>query len=130
MKKRIRDLVPGDLPRQLEAARLDLLALFRAIDRLDLGAHEIPQEELHDLFELDGDLAEALAVLSQPARGLNVAAMLEDTLASLDRLPRARKDFLAGLAPRGLRPLAVEEARVRASLAPKEAYHSIPGHDS
>jgi hypothetical protein len=34
--------IPGDL-RALEVARLDLLALFRALDRMDLSADEIPR---------------------------------------------------------------------------------------
>jgi hypothetical protein len=34
--------IPEDLRVRLEVARLDLLALFRALDRLDLSAQEIP----------------------------------------------------------------------------------------
>lgn len=34
--------VPADLRSRLEAARLDLLALFRALDRIDLAPSEIP----------------------------------------------------------------------------------------
>jgi len=51
---------PGDLGARLEAARLDLLALFRALDRMHLSAGEIPQRLLRQLFELDADYAEAL----------------------------------------------------------------------
>jgi hypothetical protein len=35
--------VPADLRARLEAARLDLRALFRALDRMDLTPSEIPQ---------------------------------------------------------------------------------------
>ena len=35
--------IPDDLRSRLETARLDLLALFRALDRLNLSAGEIPQ---------------------------------------------------------------------------------------
>ena len=35
--------VPPDLRARLESARLDLLALFRALDRMDLAPTEIPQ---------------------------------------------------------------------------------------
>jgi hypothetical protein len=53
-------VVHVDLRSRLEAARLDLLALFRALDRMDLTAREIPQLILRQLFELDADYAEAL----------------------------------------------------------------------
>src|ERR1700681_309525 len=45
--------IPGDLRARLEGARLDLLALFRALDRMDLSAQEIPQRLLRQLFETD-----------------------------------------------------------------------------
>ena len=49
--------IPGDLRLRLENARLDLLALFRTLDRLYLT----PDNKLiHQLFELDADFAEAL----------------------------------------------------------------------
>ncbi len=44
--------IPGDLRARLEAARLDLLALFRALDRMDLLAEEIPQRRLRQLQAL------------------------------------------------------------------------------
>ena len=47
----------GDLRVRLEAARLDLLALFRALDHMDLSAEEIPQRLLRQLFERDVDYA-------------------------------------------------------------------------
>jgi len=50
----------------LETARLDLLALFRALDGMDLSPEEIPQRLIRQLFELDADDAEALWALDQP----------------------------------------------------------------
>jgi hypothetical protein len=58
--------VPADLRARLEAARLDLLALFRTLDRMDLAPSEIPQRLIRQLFELDADYAEALWALDQP----------------------------------------------------------------
>src|SRR5580658_6903285 len=57
--------VPADLRARLEAARLDLLALFRALDRMDLTPSEIPQRLIRQLFELDADYVEALWGLDQ-----------------------------------------------------------------
>src|ERR1035438_2105964 len=57
--------IPEDLRVRLEVARLDLLALFRALDRLDLSAQEIPQRLLRQLLETDADYAEALGALEQ-----------------------------------------------------------------
>jgi hypothetical protein len=44
--------IPADLRARLETARLDLLALFRALDRMDLSPAEIPQRLIRQLFEL------------------------------------------------------------------------------
>src|SRR5258708_30820946 len=85
--------IPVDLRARLETARLDLLALFRALDRMDLSATEIPQRLLRQLIELDADFAEALWGPDQPARRLDVRAMLRDTLAALDQLPAATTRF-------------------------------------
>ncbi len=63
--------IPTDLRARLETARLHLLALFRALDRLDLSASEIPQRLLSQLFELDADFAEALWALDQPSHSLD-----------------------------------------------------------
>ena len=54
-----------DLRARLEVARLDLLALFRALDRMDLSPDEIPQALLRQLLERDADFAEALWALDQ-----------------------------------------------------------------
>jgi hypothetical protein len=47
--------IPIDLRERLEAARLDLLALFRALDRMHLAPEQIPQRLIRQLFELDAD---------------------------------------------------------------------------
>jgi hypothetical protein len=56
--------IPADLRACLETARLDLLALFRALDRMDLAPAEIPQRLMRQIFELDADFAEALWALA------------------------------------------------------------------
>ena len=89
--------IPADLRARLETARLDLLALFRALDRMHLTPPQIPQRLLRQLFELDADYVEALWGLDQPPGKLNLHAMLRDTLAALVRatsrslLPPAEK---------------------------------------
>src|SRR6266516_3695727 len=67
--------VTGDLRSRLETARLNLLALFRALDRMRLSPAEIPQRPLRQLFELDADLVEALWALDQPAGHLDLRAI-------------------------------------------------------
>lgn len=120
---------PADLRERLEEARLDGLALFRALDRLDLAAEEIPQELMHDLFELDADYAEALWALAQPPSALDTHATIRDTLASLRRRPTVLKRFLAGLPARAAKPLDEERRAVRASLQTADAYEGIPGYE-
>jgi hypothetical protein len=68
--------IPGDLRARLVTARLDLLALFRALDRMDLSPIEIPQRLIRQLFELDADFVAALWALDQPPRRLNPHTML------------------------------------------------------
>jgi hypothetical protein len=85
--------IPGDLRARLEVARLDLLALFRALDRMDLSPEEIPQGRLRQFFEKDADYAEALWALDQPEGSLDRRAMLRDTLTALDQLPSACAQF-------------------------------------
>lgn len=119
--------VPSDLRARLEAARLDLLALFRALDQLDLTSVEIPQRLLQQLFELDADYAEALGALDQPEGTLDVGRMLRDTLAALDQLPDAAARFRKHLPKRALPALLKLEPVVRKSLSPNEAYNMIPG---
>ena len=112
---------------RLEAARLELRALYRALDRL-LLAQDLPAG-LRQLQELDADLAEALWVLDQRRGRFNLSAMIEDTLASLNRLPPARARFLAAFDD-ATRAAIEERAQVtRMVLAPSDAYLEIPGRD-
>ena len=121
--------LPPDLRARLEKARLDLLTLFRALDRMDLSPIEIPQRLLRQLFELDADYGEALWALDQPPGKLNQRAMLRDTLAALEQLPQRLIQFRNLLPPRAQRTLPSLELSVRRSLNPREAYNMIPGRD-
>ena len=121
--------VPVDLRPRLEAARLDLLALFRALDQMDLSPAESPQRLLPQLFELDADCVEALWVLDQPRRNLDWPAMLRDTLASLEQLPAACTLFRKYLPCRVHPTLESLEASIRKNLDPREAYNMVPGKD-
>lgn len=121
--------IPADLRARLETARLDLLALFRALDRMDLSPAEIPQRLIRQLFELDADCAEALWALDQPPASLDLQAMLRDTLAALEQLPEACSRLRNNLPPRTRPSLTRLEIKVRKSLDPAEAYSMIPGRD-
>ena len=121
--------LPADLRVRLEAARLDLLALFRALDRMDLTPSEIPQRLMRQLFELDADYAEALWALDQAPGTLDVKAMLGDTLAALEQLPEASARFRKNLPRRAHPTLAQWEVTVRQRLQLAEAYNMVPGHD-
>lgn len=119
--------LPADLRARLEQARLDLLALFRALDRMVLVPAEIPQRLLRQLYQLDADYAEALWALDQPPGALDIRLMLRDTLAALEQLPEASSRFRKNL-PRHAHPgLAQLEPAVRQSLLPVEAYNRVPG---
>ncbi len=120
--------IPGDLRARLETARLDLLALFRALDRMDLSPAEIPQRLLRQLFELDADYVEALWALDQPAGSLDMRAMLRDTVAALDQLLEACARFRKNLPQRAHPALGQLELSVRNGLDPAEAYNMVPGH--
>ena len=121
--------IPVDLRARLEAARLDLLALFRSLDQMDLSAAEIPQRLIHQLFELDADYGEALWALDQPPGGLDLRAMLRDTLAALEQLPDALVRFRKPLPKRAHSTLPALELSVRKTLDPLEAYNMVPGRD-
>jgi hypothetical protein len=122
--------IPVDLRARLEAARLDLLTfLFRALDRMDLSAAEIPQRLIRQLFELDADYVEALWALDQPPGDLDLRAMLRDTLAALEQLPDALIRFRKTLPQRTHSTLPVLELSVRKILDPLEAYNVVPGRD-
>lgn len=121
--------VPADLRARLEAARLDLLALFRALDRMDLAPAEIPQRLIRQLFELDADFAEALWALDQPPGALDLKLMLRDTLAALDQMPEASARFRKNLPRRAHPALAGLESTIRHCLPPAQAYNMVPGRD-
>ena len=121
--------IPDDLRARLEVARLDLLALFRALDGMNLSPDEIPQRLLRQLLEWDADLAEALWALDQPAGSLDRRAMLRDTLTVLDRLPTACAQFRKKLPPRADPILVQLEGSIRKALNPKEAYNMVPDRD-
>ena len=127
MARRSTAEIPADLRTRLERARLDLLALFRALDRMDLSPAEIPQRLIRQLFELDADYVEALWVLDQPPASLDLHAMLRDTLAALDQLPEACARFRTHLPRRAHPTLTRLETTVRSSLDPAEAYNMVPG---
>jgi hypothetical protein len=112
---------------RLEQARLDTLALVRALDEAFVPAAHLPQPHTHQLFELDADCAEALWALDQPPGALDLGAMVRDTAASLDRLPKVREHVRAGL-PSALkdRVLKLEKA-IRRGLHSNEAYNDVTG---
>ena len=119
--------IPSDLRARLEAARLDLLALFRALDRMHLAPEQIPQRLIRQLFELDADYVEALWALDQPPGTLNPLAMLRDTLAALEQLPAACSRFRQTL-PSPVQPILSQlELTIRSHLTPTEAYNMVPG---
>lgn len=122
-------VVPADLRARLETARLDLLALFRALDSVDLTPAEIPQRPIRQLFELDADYAEALWALDQPKGALDMNLMLRDTLASLEQLPELSARFKKNLPTRVYPTLTQLENTIRQSLRPTEAYNMVPGRD-
>jgi hypothetical protein len=121
--------IPVNLRARLEAARLDLLALFRALDRMGLSPAEIPQRLIRQLFELDADYVEALWALDQPSANLDLRAMLRDTLAALEQLPEAFVRFRQNLPRRAHPTLAQLEITVRNALDPAEAYNMVPGRN-
>jgi hypothetical protein len=129
MTRRSQVEIPADLRARLETARLDLLALFRALDRMDLAPAEIPQRLIRQLFELDADYAEALWALDQPPGSLDLNLMLRDTLAALEQLPQATTSLRKNLPKRAHPTLARLESSVRQSLLPAEAYNMVPGRD-
>lgn len=121
--------VPADLRPRLEMARLDLLALFRALDRMDLTPAEIPQRLIRQLFELDADFAEALWALDQPPGSLDIKLMLRDTLSSLEQQPELAARFRMNLPTRAHPILTQLEVTLRQALHPEEAYNMVPGRD-
>ena len=128
-KRSVSTGIPKDLRPRLEAARLDLLALFRAMDRLFLTPDQIPQRLLRQVYELDADFAEALWGLDQPPGKLNVKAMVRDTLAALEQLAAASSRLRTNLPQNVHTPLLLLERSIRTNLSPNEAYNMVPGRD-
>ena len=121
-------LIPRDLRRRLEVARLDTLALLRAADQASIAPHLLPQLELHQLCELDADCAEALWALDQSPGSLDLGAMVRDTLASLDQLPGAR-ELVRSRLPKSANPKVLTlEKDIRVKLHPREAYNGLDDH--
>src|SRR6202795_2552815 len=116
MFRRAQVEIPADLRARLETARLDLLALFRALDRMHLTPEQIPQRLIRQLFELDADYVEALWGLDQPPGKLNLQIMLRDTLAALDQLPTACSRLRKNLPSQTLPTLSQLELAIRANL--------------
>jgi hypothetical protein len=119
----------SDRPSRAPRSRLDLLALFRALDRMHLAPQQIPQRLIRQLFELDADYVEALWGLDQPPGKLNPRAMLRDTLAALEQLPVACSRFRKALPSQAQPTLSQLELTVRVNLSPTEAYNTVPGRD-
>lgn len=129
MPRRASVEIPSDFRARLETARLDLLALFRALDRMNLTPEQIPQRLLRQLFELDADYVEALWGLDQPPGKLNLHAMLRDSLAALEQLPAACSRFRKTLPPTALFTLTQLEITIRQNLNTAEAYNMVPGRN-
>jgi hypothetical protein len=126
-RKTQKDQRAEQLRPQLEVARLDLRALYRAVDRMRI-AQDLPVQ-LRRLQELDADFAEALYVLDRPPHGLDWSAMIGDTRASLERLPDAHEAFLATFDEQTRVEIEARARRMREALLPEEAYLEIPGRD-
>lgn len=123
-----RAAIPVDFRARLEQARLDTLALLRALDH-GLGPQPAPVAPLAVLAEADADCAEALWALDQPPGTLDVTAMVRDTTATLARLPRTRQHVREALPPDTRAQITRLEHDLRATLEPREAYNDIPGRD-
>jgi hypothetical protein len=116
--------VPEDLRGRLESARLDLRALYRALDRM-LLAQDLP-DELRRVQELDADFAEALWVLGQAPGRFDLVAMTRETFASLDQLADARERLLA-LFDRSTRAQIEDRAQATRRVLPAaDAYLELP----
>ena len=129
MKSQRVPIIPGNLRKRLETARLDALALFRALDRVDLTLSEIPQALLRELFELDADFAEGLWALDQPLDSMNFRGGVSIALPALEIWPEDRDEFLDCLPSRVLQPLAAQRESIRHTLTIQDAYSQVPGRD-
>ena len=129
MKRQSRPSILGNLRKRIETARLDLLALFRALDRVNLAPSEIPQSLLRELFELDADFAEGLWALDQPPESLNFRGGLSVALSALENWLEDCDEFLDCLPSRVLQPLVDQRELIRPTLTIQDAYLQVPGRD-
>jgi len=120
---------PADLRAGLEQARLETLALLRALDQARLAPPDLPHAALAQLAALDADCAEALWAFDQPLGALDVDAMVRDTLTSLDALTVARAQVRTGVPGATRARLQTLEPMIRATLDLLEAYNDVPGRD-
>jgi hypothetical protein len=107
----------------------DLLALFRAPNRMHLTPQQIPQRLIRQLFEIRRRLRGSPLGLDQLPGKLDLHAMLRDTLAALGQLPAACSRLRKNLPPQSHHPLSQLERTIRTNLNPTEAYNLVPGRD-
>lgn len=118
---------PPGLRPVLEDARLESLALIRAIDQMPGAARLLKQRAMLEFMTLDADCAEALGVLVRPPKfEIDWKAMLQDTMLSLQRLPATRANVRQLFNPTIRASLIVAEALVLESLDAAEAYNDVP----
>ena len=121
--------IPHAMRARLERERIELLILFRQIDRTGMGPEYLHDSRLAELMELDADCAEALWALDQPAGSIDPRAMLADTLAALDGLPSRRSAFIASLPDKTVNRMAALRPMIEAALDTDAAYSGVPGRD-
>lgn len=129
MPRKLPASVPTTLRPRLEVARLENLALMRALDRLHLADHLVAHPAMRAFFELEADCGEALAVLHRPPSfAINWRVMVHETEASLQRLSAAREKVRQLIDPADRTQLVALEPILRESLDPAEAYNGLPSH--
>jgi hypothetical protein len=74
-------------------------------------------------------LAEALWVLDHPLGRFNVAAMTQDSLASIEAVLQTLAEFLETLPLNDRIKVAELMPAVRKSLSKEDAYNQLPGRD-
>jgi hypothetical protein len=125
--KRVEHLVDADLRPRLESVRLDMRALFRALDQLGVG-QRVPTE-LREVMELDADVAECLHVLDMNASRFDVPLMVRDTLTSVARVQPTMAAFLDTIDGDERERVVARAEVVRSTLGIADAYVDIPGRD-
>jgi hypothetical protein len=129
MFRRAQVEIPIDLRARLEAARLDLLALFRALESHASGAAADSATTHPAAIRTRRRLCGSSLGLDQPPGKLNPRAMLRDTLAALEQLPVACSRFRKALPSQAQPTLPQLELTVRVNLSPTEAHNMVPGRD-